>query len=147
MKPRILVVEDNPLSRELLCDWLETEGYEVSSAADLEAAFAAVRDHQPHAVLLDIQVGTDDGLALAIWIRQESSLQGIPVIAVTAHAMADEQQRILQGGCNACLSKPIDFTALREQLHSWLRLSPISQTAAVAEGRDPEMRKGSDSAE
>ncbi len=121
MKPRILVVEDNPLSRELLCDWLETEGYEVASTADLKSAFAAVRSHQPHAVLLDIQVGGDDGLALATWIRQEPEYREIPVIAVTAHAMADEQQRILQGGCNACLSKPVDFTALQKQLQLFLR--------------------------
>jgi CheY-like chemotaxis protein len=121
MKPRILVVEDNPLSRELLCDWLETEGYEVTSTADLKSAFAAVRSRQPHAVLLDIQVGSDDGLALATWIRQEPAFREIPVIAVTAHAMADEQQRILQGGCNACLSKPVDFAALQKQLHLFLR--------------------------
>lgn len=121
MKPRILVVEDNPLSRELLCDWLETEGYEVTSTADLKAAFAAVRSHQPHAVLLDIQVGGDDGLALATWIRQEPVFREIPVIAVTAHAMADERQRILQGGCNACLSKPVDFAALQKQLQLFLR--------------------------
>lgn len=121
MKPRILVVEDNPLSRELLCDWLETEGYEVTAMADLKAAFAAVRSHQPHAVLLDIQVGGDDGLALATWIRQEPVFREIPVIAVTAHAMADERQRILQGGCNACLSKPIDFAALQKQLQLFLR--------------------------
>ena len=120
MKPRILVVEDNPLSRELLCDWLETEGYEVTSTADLKSAFAAVRSRQPHAVLLDIQVGGDDGLALATWIRQEPAFREIPVIAVTAHAMADEQQRILQGGCNACLSKPVDFTALQKQLQLFL---------------------------
>lgn len=121
MKPRILVVEDNPLSRELLCDWLETEGYEVTAMADLKAAFAAVRSHQPHAVLLDIQVGGDDGLALATWIRQEPVFREIPVIAVTAHAMADERQRILQGGCNACLSKPVDFAALQKQLQLFLR--------------------------
>ena len=86
--------------------------------ADLKSAFAAVRSHQP---LLDIQVGGDDGLALATWIRQEPAFREIPVIAVTAHAMADEQQRILQGGCNACLSKPVDFAALQKQLQLFLR--------------------------
>ena len=106
MKPRILVVEDNPRRHELLCDWLETEGYDVASTADLKAAFAAVRSHQPNVVLLDIQVGADDGLSLATWIRQEPAFRDIPVIAVTAHAMADERDRILQGGCTACLSKP-----------------------------------------
>jgi CheY-like chemotaxis protein len=100
----------------LLCDWLETKGYEVTSTADLKTAFAAVRSHQPDAVLLDIQVGGEDGLTLAGWIRQKPAFREIPVIAVTAHAMADERQRILEGGCNACLSKPIDFAALQNQL-------------------------------
>jgi two-component system sensor histidine kinase/response regulator len=133
MKPRILVVEDNALSRELLCDWLETEGYEVASTADMKAAFAAVRSHRPDAVLLDIQVGEDDGLALATWMRQEPAFREIPVIAVTAHAMADEQQRILQFGCNACLSKPIDFAALQKQLELSLRSVGISQAASMLE--------------
>ena len=132
MKPRILVVEDNPLNRELLCDWLETEGYEVASTADLKAAFELVRSQQPHAVLLDIQVGADDGLALATWIRQEPNVREIPVIAVTAHAMAEERQRILEGGCNACLSKPIDFAALQKQLQVFLH-SAFSQNASVGE--------------
>ena len=59
MKPRILVVEDNPLNRELLCDWIETEGYEVASTADLKIAFELVRSQKPQAVLLDIQVGAE----------------------------------------------------------------------------------------
>ena len=62
MKPRILVVEDNPLNRELLWDWLEAESYEVASTADLKAAFELVRSKQPRAVPLEIQVGADDGL-------------------------------------------------------------------------------------
>ena len=132
MKSRILVVEDNPLNRELLCDWLDTEGYEVASTADLKAAFELVCSQQPHAVLLDIQVGADDGLELATWIRQEPNFRGIPVIAVTAHAMAEERQRILEGGCNACLSKPIDFAALQKQLQVFLH-SAVSQNASVGE--------------
>lgn len=147
MKPRILVVEDNPLSRELLCDWLETEGYEVASTAALNAAFAEVRNHPPHAVLLDIQVGGDDGLALATWMRQELAFREIPVIAVTAHAMADERQRILQGGCNACLSKPIDFAALQKQLQLSLHSSAVSQSTSLAQEREAKVRNGSGSAE
>ena len=147
MKLRILVVEDNVLSRELLCDWLETEGYDVTSAEDLKAAFAAVRSHQPHAVLLDIQVGADDGLALATWIRQEPAFQEIPVIAVTAHAMAGERQRILEGGCNACFSKPIDFAALQKQLHLSLHNEAASQSVSFAEKREANVRNRSGSAE
>jgi len=123
VKQRILVVEDNPINRELLCDWLETEGYEVTSAEGLDAAFAALRSQQPHAVLLDIQLGAQDGATLATWIRQQPTLRDIPVIAVTAHAMTAERQRILQAGCNFCIAKPIDFKMLQDQLEGWLAIS------------------------
>jgi len=120
MKPRILVVEDNPLNRELLSEWLDAEGYEVVTAADLKTGFEAVEKEHPHVVLLDVQLGADDGLSLAAWLRQQPALRDIPVIAVTAHAMMTERERILQAGCNACVSKPVDFKLLREQLQRWL---------------------------
>jgi len=120
MKHRILVVEDNQLNRELLCDWLEVEGYEVGFAEDLKAAFAEVEKHPPHAVLLDVQLGADDGLSLAVWMRKQPMLRRIPLIAVTAHAMVAEQERILLAGCNACVSKPVDFKLLSDQLRRWL---------------------------
>jgi CheY-like chemotaxis protein len=120
VKHRILVVEDNPLNRELLCDWLEAEGYEVLSAEDLGAAFRALEGQQPDAVLVDVQLGDEDGLSLAAWMRQQPRLCGVPVIAVTAHAMVTEQERFLQAGCNACVSKPVNFKLLSEQLERWL---------------------------
>ena len=121
MKHAILVVEDNPLNRELLCDWLETEGYQVSSAVNLSSAIASVEQHPPDAVLLDVQLGDDDGLALAAWMRKQPALGHIPVIAVTAHALVTEQHSFLQAGCNACVSKPISFKVLREELERWLK--------------------------
>ena len=120
MRTRILVVEDNLLNRELLCDWLDAEGYEVTAAADLKTGFAAVEKEPPHAVLLDVQLGADDGLSLAAWLRQQPALRDIPVIAVTAHAMVTERERILQAGCNACISKPVDFKLLGRELDKWL---------------------------
>ncbi len=126
----ILVVEDQPINRELLCDWLETEGYEVAQAEDLPSARTALQDLQPDAVLLDIQLGEHDGATLATWIRQQPALRAMPVIAVTAHAMVTEQQRILQAGCNACISKPIDFKLLHDQLEGWLAIS-TSHSRAV----------------
>ncbi|MFZ1973341.1 MAG: response regulator [Candidatus Acidiferrales bacterium] len=120
MKHRILVVEDNAPNRELLSDWLEAEGFEVLSAENLEQAYSAF-DHPPiHAVLLDIQLGREDGLSLAMWIRRDAILQHLPVIAVAAHAMVTEQERVLQAGCDACVSKPIDFKLLGKQLERWL---------------------------
>ena len=122
MKSCILVVEDNQLNRELLRDWLEVEGYEVWIAADLKTSHDVFAKRIPDAVLLDINLGKDDGLDLVAWMRQKPETREIPVIAVTAHAMAAEQDRILKSGCKACLSKPIDFQQLREQLN--LELTP-----------------------
>jgi len=124
----ILVVEDNPLNRELLCDWLEVEGYEVWSASDLEASYEFFSKRLPDAVLLDINLGTDDGLDLLAWMRQKLETHEIPVIAVTAHALMAEQERILTAGCRACLSKPIDFHLLRKELGRWLQDSKTSST-------------------
>jgi CheY-like chemotaxis protein len=118
--PRILVVEDNAINRELLCDWLEAQDYAVLSAEDLGGAQRLLQGEQPDAVLLDVQLGSEDGLSLAAWMRQQPKLSGIPVIAVTAHAMVTEQQRFLQAGCNACISKPIDFKLLGRELDKWL---------------------------
>ena len=120
MTRHILVVEDNDLSRELLCDWLESEGYQVTSASALDQAFDAIKKLPPDAVLLDVQLGDQDGLSMASWMRRQPALSHIPIIAVTAHAMVTEQERISQAGCNACVPKPIDFKVLTQQLQHWL---------------------------
>ncbi len=123
MNPRVLVVEDNPLNRELLCDWLEAGGYEVVSAEDLKTAVTEIERHPPQVVLLDIQLGADDGLSLVSWLRKQERLRSIPVIAVTAQAMVFEQTRILMAGCNSCISKPVDFKLLSDQLCRWLAVA------------------------
>ena len=120
MMRHILVVEDNDLSRELLCDWLESEGYQVTSASALDQAFDAIKKLPPDAVLLDVQLGDQDGLSMASWMRRQPALSHIPIIAVTAHAMVTEQESIFQAGCNACVPKPIDFKVLTQQLQQWL---------------------------
>jgi two-component system, cell cycle response regulator DivK len=125
LKLCILVVEDNPLNRELLRDWLEVEGYQVWCAADLKASYEVFSKRLPDAVLLDINLGKDDGLDLLPWMRQKPETREIPVIAVTAHALAAEQERILKAGCRACLSKPIDFQFLREELNRWLQVLKV----------------------
>jgi CheY-like chemotaxis protein len=116
MNHRILVVEDNELNRELLCDWLEAEGFTPISATNLDEARGKFELEPPHAVLLDVQLGTEDGLSLAAWIRDNSEFRSLPVIAVTAHALVTDQQRVMSAGCNACVSKPIDFKLLSSHL-------------------------------
>jgi two-component system, cell cycle response regulator DivK len=120
MTHRILVVEDNPPSRELLGDWLELEGFAFVAVPNLDQAFAAFQAQAIDAVLLDVQLGFEDGLTLAKWIRENPELRNTPVIAVTAHAMVNEQERVMQAGCNACVSKPVDFKLLRQQLALFL---------------------------
>jgi two-component system, cell cycle response regulator DivK len=127
VKHCILIVEDNQLNRELLRDWLEVEGYEVWSAVDLKSSYDVFAKRVPDAVLLDINLGKDDGLDLIEWMRQKPEAREIPVIAVTAHAMAAEQERILKSGCKACLSKPINFQQLRERLDLELAPPRVSQ--------------------
>jgi two-component system cell cycle response regulator DivK len=117
----VLVVEDNQLNRELLRDWLEVEGYEVWITADLKTSYEVFSKRIPDAVLLDINLGKDNGLDLLAWMRQKTETCEIPVIAVTAHALVAEQEGILKAGCSACLSKPIDFRLLREELNRQLQ--------------------------
>jgi CheY-like chemotaxis protein len=126
MNHRILVVEDNLLNRELLCDWLEAEGFSAVAAASLREAFDAFVEEPPHAVLLDVQLGPEDGLSLATWIRTDPQFRSLPVIAVTAHAMVTDQQRVMQAGCNACVSKPIDFKLLSRHLRDYLCNRPAA---------------------
>jgi CheY-like chemotaxis protein len=120
MSHRLLIVEDNPLNRELLCDWLDTEGFKVEAAANLREAFEALKARPPQAVLLDVQLGAEDGLTLATWIKNDPRFRNLPVIAVTAHALLTEQHRVMQAGCNACVSKPIDFALLKNHLQAFL---------------------------
>jgi len=127
LKHSVLVVEDNQPNRELLCDWLEVEGYEVWSAADLKTSFGVFPKRLPDVILLDINLGDENGLDLVAWMRQRPETLLIPVIAVTAHALVAEQEVILQAGCKACLSKPINFKSLRELLSHWLPADIVSR--------------------
>ena len=77
---------------------------------------SAFNHQSPHAVLLDVQLGVEDGLSPAKWVREDPRFHHTPVIAVTAHAMVTDQERVMQAGCDACVSNPIDFRLLKRQL-------------------------------
>jgi two-component system, sensor histidine kinase and response regulator len=127
MSRPVLIVEDNQANQELLSDWLEAEGFAVSSASNLEQAFAALKTQIPCAVLLDVQLGREDGLEVVMWIRRQPQLQGLPVIAVTAHAMITDHERVIRAGCSGCIPKPIDFKLLRSELQLWLTAASPGQ--------------------
>ncbi len=117
MKHRILVVDDDPLSRELLKGWLESEGHEVILAENLEEGFVGIASTPlPDVVLLDIQLGNQSGLPLAQWARRQRHLAHLPIAAVTGFATFKELKSIGESGCNTCFTKPVDFRALREYL-------------------------------
>lgn len=126
MKHRVLVVEDNEVNRELLCDWLQIEGLETTSAETLEQAYLALEGEAPAMIFLDVQLGNEDGLALAERVRANPKWAHLPVIAVTAHAMLTDKERVLRAGCNACVAKPIDFKALRKYLQEFIGVSKDS---------------------
>jgi two-component system sensor histidine kinase/response regulator len=122
MTPRLLLVEDNPDNMRLLRDWLETENFAVDEAIDLSEARESIERKVPDAVLLDVRVGAEDGLDLARWIRTDARFCQLPIIAVTAHALPREHENILAEGCNAIVSKPIDFRQLFRVLNLWLEI-------------------------
>jgi CheY-like chemotaxis protein len=123
MSARVLVVEDNPANLELIGDWLESEQFQVTTATTIDEACEALKDKVPDIVLLDVQLGPEDGLEVVGRIRSSSQWRTIPVIAVTAHAMVTDHERVLRAGCDACVSKPIDFRQLRDELEKWLARS------------------------
>ena len=117
MKQRILVVEDDLLNRELLGGWLETEGFEAVLADTLEAAFILIAaEPLPEAVLLDIHLGSKNGLTLVHWARKQKHLAHMPIVAVTGEASFKDRKSVQDAGCDACITKPVDFKALRKLL-------------------------------
>jgi two-component system cell cycle response regulator DivK len=117
LKRRLLIVEDNPPSQELLCDWLESLGYETIAAGDLTGAQSALESQRVDAILLDLQLGEKDGLTLVEWVRAQPELRNLPVIVVTANAFKAEQERVRQAGCSGYLSKPVNFPELERQIN------------------------------
>jgi DNA-binding response OmpR family regulator len=117
MKHRILVVEDDPMFRELLGCWLETEGFEPVLADTLEAGFMLIAaEPLPEAVLLDIHLGSKNSLTLVHWVRRQKHLAHMPIVAVTGDASFKDSKSVQDAGCNGCVTKPVDFKVLRELL-------------------------------
>jgi len=120
MKPKIAVVEDNPDNRLLVQALLE-EFYEISEFETGTEVVEGLLDDLPDLVLMDISLPEMDGSELLRWIREQDALEGIPVIALTAHAMAGDRERYLNEGFDDYLTKPIiDENLLLECIARWL---------------------------
>src|SRR5215472_15858759 len=104
---RILVVEDNELNMKLLNDVLEAHGYEVMSTGRGAEAVEWARQYRPDLVLMDLQLPDLSGLEATRQLKGDPETRDIPVIAVTAFAMAGDEKKALDHGCNAYVAKPI----------------------------------------
>ncbi len=120
MAKTILIVEDNELNMELFRDLLEAQGYRTLRTGEGLEAFALAREHKPDLVVMDIQLPAISGLEVARWLKEDPALANIPVVAVTAFAMKGDEERILDGGCEAYLAKPISVAIFLETVRRFL---------------------------
>jgi two-component system, cell cycle response regulator DivK len=117
----ILVVEDDPLSALLVRELLQHDGYTVTGAANVGDACAALARTAPGLVLLDIQIPGGGGIKVLEAIRADPALRPLPVVAVTALAMAGDRERLLAAGFDAYVSKPIDRRRFLDLVRQLLR--------------------------
>ncbi len=107
MSKRVLIVEDNDLNMKLFHDLLEAHGYATLQTKDGMEALKLARQHHPDLILMDIQLPEVSGLEVTKWIKEDDDLKAIPIIAVTAFAMKGDEEKILEGGCEGYIAKPI----------------------------------------
>jgi two-component system cell cycle response regulator DivK len=118
---KILVVEDNPMNMELTVDLLESFGYEVEQAEDGEKALDLVNEiNNLDLILLDMQLPRMDGLEVLKHLEKSDTLNNIPVIALTAHAMGGDEEKYINAGCVGYISKPIDIHAFKNKMSYYL---------------------------
>ena len=106
---KVLVVEDNVLNMRLFSDLLKANGYTVLQARDGLEALRIVRLDRPDLILMDIQLPEMSGLEVTERIKADEELRSIPIVAVTAFAMKDDEEKIRQAGCDGYLTKPISI--------------------------------------
>ena len=121
MAKTVLIVEDNELNMKLFNDLLETRGVRIVQTRNGVEAVKLARETRPDLILMDIQLPKVSGLEVTRWIKDDPELQRIPVVAVTAFAMRGDEERILQGGCEAYLSKPISIARFIETVRRFLQ--------------------------
>lgn len=120
MAKTVLIVEDNLLNMKLFNDLLEAHGYRTLKTTDGIEALEMTRQHKPDLILMDIQLPEISGLDVTRWIKEDNNISHIPVIAVTAFAMKGDEERMLRGGCEAYLSKPISVAKFLETVRAYL---------------------------
>ncbi|MDA0229707.1 MAG: response regulator [Proteobacteria bacterium] len=120
MKKTALIVEDNALNLKLMRDLLEASGIETLQTKDGSRALEMVREHRPDIILMDIQLPDVSGLDVTRQLKADPELRAIPIIAVTALALRGDEERVLEAGCDAYISKPISVANFLQEVRRFL---------------------------
>ena len=121
---RILLVEDNEMNRDMLSRRLSRRGFEVLVAENGQSGVMMTASEKPDLVLMDMSLPVMDGWEAARRLKSDPDTSDIPIIALTAHAMASDRERALQAGCDDYDSKPVDMTRLIDKIQHLLGASP-----------------------
>ncbi len=117
---KILLVEDNEMNRDMLSRRLQRKGFSVVMAEDGETGVAMAASEAPDLILLDMSLPLVDGWEAARQIKAGAKTKGIPIIALTAHAMAGDREKALGAGCDEYDTKPVEFPRLLAKIESIL---------------------------
>lgn len=117
---KILLVEDNELNRDMLSRRLARQGYEVIIAVDGEEGVATARAENPDIVLMDMGLPVIDGWEATRRLKASPATRAIPVIGLTAHAMAEDRDKALEAGCDDYDTKPVEFPRLLQKIEALL---------------------------
>jgi len=129
---KILLVEDNEQNRDMLCRRLQRKGHTVVTAGDGERAVHLAQSESPDLVLMDLNLPVLDGWQATRRIKDGAATGGIPVIALTAHAMSGDRQKALGAGCDDYDTKPVEFPRLMGKIDKLLQGKAVELNAAVA---------------
>ena len=117
---KILLVEDNEMNRDMLSRRLERKAFEVAIAVDGQAGVNMATSESPDLILMDLSLPVIDGWEATRQIKADPATQTIPVIALTAHAMAGDEQKALAAGCDDYDTKPVNFSRLLAKIENLL---------------------------
>jgi CheY-like chemotaxis protein len=121
---KILLVEDNEMNRDMLSRRLERRGFEVIMAFDGAEGLETARRDLPDLILMDMSLPLMDGWTVTRMLKAEASTAAIPIIGLTAHAMAGDREKCLAAGCDDYDTKPVEFARLLEKISTQLNKTP-----------------------
>jgi CheY-like chemotaxis protein len=117
---RILLVEDNEMNRDMLSRRLQRKGYDVVIAVDGGEGMAMAHSDSPDLILMDMSLPVVDGWEATRRLKAADDTRGIPVIALTAHAMSGDREKAIEAGCDDYDTKPIELPRLLEKIEALL---------------------------